>query len=304
MLFPLVVSCIPENLLRVWLRNPAINKVDDSNSYGDKLSQLLLFLRTEVEEEERILLAKSGFDSTETTKQSKKSREGETPVPTALDYFSRSVTIDEDGIYRVKLPWTRHLDELLTNRDIAGKRLVSTNVKLLKSNKFEYYNDVFEELKNEDFIEDSGPFLLRDVIHRNLDQYLFTPYHDTAVKLKNSFYVDNCVTSVNSKEELRRFIEDSANLMAHVKLDLRGWEFTKEAISLKDPNDFIPLTPSMLIQDIPTMGVPNLDRLDTTDVKRRLKYQRSLRQHLRSRFRHEYLGILLQLRKKSTYNKK
>ncbi|GFQ98259.1 pro-Pol polyprotein [Trichonephila clavata] len=71
---------------------------------------------------------------------------------------------------------------------------------------------------------------------KNLEnQYLSTPYHDTAVKLKNSFYVDNCVTSVNSEKELRRFTEDSTNLMAPAKFDLRGWEFTGEAISLKDP---------------------------------------------------------------------
>ncbi|GFS97922.1 uncharacterized protein TNCV_2018661 [Trichonephila clavipes] len=73
-LFPLVESCIPENLLRVRLRNPVINKLGVSNSCGDQLSQLLLFRRMEVEREERILLVKSGFNSTETRKQSKKSR--------------------------------------------------------------------------------------------------------------------------------------------------------------------------------------------------------------------------------------
>ncbi|GFT75483.1 DUF5641 domain-containing protein [Nephila pilipes] len=53
--------------------------------------------------------------------------------------------------------------------------------------------------------------------------------------------------------------------------------------------------------DIPTVGMPDLDKLDTTDVKGRLKYQQSLRQHLRSRLRRENLGILLQPRMKSTY---
>ncbi|GFX26451.1 uncharacterized protein TNCV_950491 [Trichonephila clavipes] len=85
MLFPIAESYIPENVLRVWLRNSVINKVDYSNSNGDKLSELLLFLRMEVEKEERILLEKSGFGSTETQKQSKKSREVETHVPTVND---------------------------------------------------------------------------------------------------------------------------------------------------------------------------------------------------------------------------
>ncbi|GFQ86221.1 hypothetical protein TNCT_307881 [Trichonephila clavata] len=99
---------------------------------------------------------------------------------------------------------------------------------------------------------------------------------------------------MNSEEELHRFIEDLSNPMAQAKFDLRGWEFTGEAISLKDPDNLIPLTPRMFIQDIPTVGVPDLNKLDTNNVKRRLKYQQSLRQHLRSRFRHEYLRILLQ----------
>ncbi|XP_055927956.1 uncharacterized protein LOC129959159 [Argiope bruennichi] len=69
----------------------------------------------------------------------------------------------------------------------------------------------------------------------------------------------------------------------------------------EDPNDLIPLTPSMFIQDIPTVGVPELDKLDITDVKRRLKYRLNHRQHIRNKFRCEYLGILLQPRKKSNY---
>ncbi|GFU56012.1 hypothetical protein NPIL_28621 [Nephila pilipes] len=86
----------------------------------------------------------------------------------AVDYFSRNIKTDEDGRYEVKLPWMRSPDELPTNRDIAGKRLVSTSMK----------------------------FLLI---------------------------------------ALHRFIEDSTKLIAQAKFDLRGWEFTGEAISLKDP---------------------------------------------------------------------
>ncbi|XP_054706521.1 uncharacterized protein LOC129216335 [Uloborus diversus] len=56
MLFPLVESCVPEDILRVWLRNSA----SEEKSYSARLNQLLNFLRTEVEGEERITLAKSG----------------------------------------------------------------------------------------------------------------------------------------------------------------------------------------------------------------------------------------------------
>lgn len=68
MLFPFVESCVPEDLLRTWLRCPvptAIAAEDSSNSYTSKLQQLLSFLKLEVEGEERINMAKSGFKSVE-----------------------------------------------------------------------------------------------------------------------------------------------------------------------------------------------------------------------------------------------
>ncbi|XP_055951683.1 uncharacterized protein LOC129987770 [Argiope bruennichi] len=43
-------------------------------------------------------------------------------------------------------------------------------------------------------------------------------------------------------------------------------------------NNLIPLSPSMFIQDIPTVGVPDLDKLDTTDANNCLKYRLNLRQ--------------------------
>ncbi|GFV11469.1 uncharacterized protein TNCV_1695931 [Trichonephila clavipes] len=55
MLFPLVESCIPEDILRVWLRN----SVSEEKSYSARLTQLLNFLRAEVEGEKRITLAVS-----------------------------------------------------------------------------------------------------------------------------------------------------------------------------------------------------------------------------------------------------
>ncbi|XP_054720755.1 uncharacterized protein LOC129230381 [Uloborus diversus] len=63
----------------------------------------------------------------------------------------------------------------------------------------------------------------------------------------------------------------------------------------KDPQDLVPLTTSVFIQDIRTLGVPDLDHLDTTILSRRLRYQQQLRNEFRRRFRDEYLGLLVQL---------
>lgn len=44
-----------------------------------------------------------------------------------------------------------------------------------------------------------------------------------AEKLKTSFYVYNCVTSVETENELRKFVEEAKKLMMPVKFELRGW---------------------------------------------------------------------------------
>ena len=62
-LFLLIESCIPEDLLRVWLRNTeALLRDDNGRSiFGDRIEDLLSFLCSEVVGEERSSLAESGF---------------------------------------------------------------------------------------------------------------------------------------------------------------------------------------------------------------------------------------------------
>ncbi|XP_072389317.1 uncharacterized protein [Diabrotica undecimpunctata] len=80
----------------------------------------------------------------------------------------------------------------------------------------------------------SSPFLLGASLEYHLsklvDEYdskaSFTT--DTVKKLSNSFYVDNCVTSVASEIELKTFIKEANMIMAKGKFDLRGWEFTHQ----------------------------------------------------------------------------
>ncbi|GFX99457.1 hypothetical protein TNCV_1081011 [Trichonephila clavipes] len=51
-------------------------------------------------------------------------------------------------------------------------------------------------------------------------------HKEIAEKLLRSFYVDNCVTSLDTERETHHFIEVSTQLMVNVKFELRGWEFT------------------------------------------------------------------------------
>lgn len=52
----------------------------------------------------------------------------------------------------------------------------------------------------------------------------------TVDKLKKSFYVDNCVVSLDTPDELGKFIRESSNLMSSGAFDLRGWEFSGDAL--------------------------------------------------------------------------
>ncbi|XP_018572523.1 uncharacterized protein LOC108911929 [Anoplophora glabripennis] len=50
---------------------------------------------------------------------------------------------------------------------------------------------------------------------------------ETIDKLSESFYVDNCVTSLEDEASLNRFISESIAVMNEGSFDLRGWEYTQ-----------------------------------------------------------------------------
>ncbi|XP_055932060.1 uncharacterized protein LOC129962338 [Argiope bruennichi] len=69
----------------------------------------------------------------------------------------------------------------------------------------------------------SSPFLLGATLEFHLKN---ASYHlkETAQQLMRSFYIDNCVFSVNRKEELARFISESQALLSTSMFELRGWD--------------------------------------------------------------------------------
>lgn len=67
-----------------------------------------------------------------------------------------------------------------------------------------------------------SPFLLSATIKHHLEKCTGA-CKKTADKLKESFYVDNCVTSFDTINELKTFITESKAIMSNSKFDLRGW---------------------------------------------------------------------------------
>ncbi|XP_024883586.1 uncharacterized protein LOC112462186 [Temnothorax curvispinosus] len=92
--------------------------------------------------------------------------------------------------------------------------------------------DVFRH-KRVVFGVSSSPFLLAGTIEYYLEQLLQEVETEEEkmiiLQLLKSFYVDNCVTSVNSEAEVRRFEDVAKKVMAKGKFDLRGWEYTGQA---------------------------------------------------------------------------
>ncbi|GBO33588.1 hypothetical protein AVEN_230191-1 [Araneus ventricosus] len=58
----MVESCFDEEFLKAWNRSPTSSSANDSK---ERLENLMLFLKSEVEGEERISVAMSGFGVTE-----------------------------------------------------------------------------------------------------------------------------------------------------------------------------------------------------------------------------------------------
>ncbi|XP_021965751.1 uncharacterized protein LOC110860944 [Folsomia candida] len=62
----------------------------------------------------------------------------------------------------------------------------------------------------------------------------------------------------------------------------------------EDQEDLIPLTPSMFLQDVTTVELPEMEVLNSNGLHKKYRELTALREELRSRFRKEYLSLLVQ----------
>ncbi|GFX54512.1 integrase catalytic domain-containing protein [Trichonephila clavipes] len=92
----------------------------------------------------------------------------------------------------------------------------------------------------------SNPFLLGSTIQYHLEKKLEEAkqgrgkYPECIVqKLMSSFYVDNCLASVQTQSELDRFIYVATEIMAERKFDLRGWEHSNTSDLIASPTNVV-----------------------------------------------------------------
>jgi len=78
----------------------------------------------------------------------------------------------------------------------------------------------------------SSPFLLGAVIDFHLKRCIVESEQnewldrDIIEKLRKSFYIDNCVTSLPDHNALRLFMKKATEVFADAKFELRGWEYS------------------------------------------------------------------------------
>ncbi|GIX78897.1 reverse transcriptase [Caerostris darwini] len=108
----------------------------------------------------------------------------------------------------------------------------------------------------------SSPFLLRATLNHLLDG---TPdcYKMTAQHLQKSMYVNSCVASVKNKADLTKFINESREIMALGKFDLRGGQHNSFESLRDNCNESQDLT---ILQDVAVLGLLwNIER-DTLKI--------------------------------------
>jgi hypothetical protein len=127
-----------------------------------------------------------------------------------LDYIAKTVKFNSEGRYEVRLPLLDNGEDLLDNRAVSKKRLVSTNVRHRAEDRFEDYTAVFEERLREGLnegvqdkeVSSGGHFLP----HRRVFMYTSTtkvrPIFDASCKEREFRSLNDCLAKGHNVLEL------------------------------------------------------------------------------------------------------
>ncbi|GFU92698.1 integrase catalytic domain-containing protein [Trichonephila clavipes] len=119
-----------------------------------------------------------------------------------------------------------------------------------------------------------------------------------------TIYTDNGTNFVGTNSELKNL--DWDKIMKETDIKPIKWKFNPptaawwggwwERLVQENPNDLIPLTPSLFLNGKSSYDTVDLDLSEFSKFQKRIKYRRKLIHDFRSRFRKEYLGQLRQKR--------
>ncbi|GFV96666.1 uncharacterized protein TNCV_3387591 [Trichonephila clavipes] len=224
-LTPLVESCLPEEILMAWERK----RNTETDAKGSRtLEHLMTFLRLEVQGEEMVQLAKSGFGTPIRKRDSPTERVKPTELMTASALISSEKS---SGVNLIEL-----IPDILDRFRIYPVGIVADIEKaflmLSVAPKNRDYLRLFFPCNEKQLVYrhcrvvfgvSSIPYLLNASIMHLLENSN-SECKEVAQKLKSSFYVDNCVTGVFSADEIEIFIEKTKLIMSEGCFNLRIFE--------------------------------------------------------------------------------
>ncbi|UYV79156.1 hypothetical protein LAZ67_17001281, partial [Cordylochernes scorpioides] len=142
-------------------------------------------------------------------------------------HFKETVKRDESGRYIVSLPWIAGHPPVPINRRTTENRLLTTTRNVQGKMLYEKHCRVVFGLT-------SSPFLLAATIKYHLSLPQFQD-NRCAELLARSFYVDNCILSLSSTHDVKKFIKESSDIMMQAKFELRDWMWNEPGITEQDP---------------------------------------------------------------------
>ncbi|UYV60695.1 hypothetical protein LAZ67_1001953 [Cordylochernes scorpioides] len=106
----------------------------------------------------------------------------------------------------------------------------------------------------------SSPFLLAATIKYHLSLPQFQD-NRCAELLARSFYVDNCILSLSSTNDVKKIIKESSDIMMQAKFELRDWMWNEPGITEQDPTSILG-TKWHLQTDTIAINVQSLKNID------------------------------------------
>ncbi|UYV70099.1 hypothetical protein LAZ67_7001786, partial [Cordylochernes scorpioides] len=157
----------------------------------------------------------------------------ETRYQEIKEKFITKIQRQSDQRYSVGLPWKVEKESIPSNLDIAIKKMVAIEESERNYLRFLWWEKESDrELiayrhKRLVFGLNCSPFVLNAVIEYHL-QSIRGPLVQWAKILAQSFYMDNCITSLETKQEVHEFQKAAIEIMDRAKMDLREWEYSLE----------------------------------------------------------------------------
>lgn len=117
-----------------------------------------------------------------------------------MKLFRENLKQDEEGRYKVKLPWVDDVPDISSNKKMATCRLMSATKKLNLNSQFKTYDDIFKSWLDEGFIEKvnieenvKGHYLPHHPVFKESITTPVRPVFDASCKTSMGYSLNDCL---------------------------------------------------------------------------------------------------------------